>query len=108
MYSHTRSWECIVSIMTRLEAGHCRIPILLGGRGLDLLQNVETSSGANSCYYSMGTGRSCPGGGVKQPGCETDHLPAFSAEVENECSYTFTPPVCFRCMYGVSFTFTFC
>jgi hypothetical protein len=46
--------------------------------------------------------------GVKQPECETDHLPAFIAEVENECSYTFTHHVCLCDMCGVNYTFAFC
>jgi len=29
--------------------------------------------------------------GVKQPGCETDHLPPSSAGIKNVWSYTSTP-----------------
>jgi hypothetical protein len=34
--------------------------------------------------------------GVKQPGCEADHSPQWSAEVKNAWSYTSTPPVWIR------------
>jgi hypothetical protein len=36
--------------------------------------------------------------GVKQLGCEADHSPPSSAEVNNMWSYTSTPPVCLNGM----------
>jgi hypothetical protein len=32
--------------------------------------------------------------GIKRPGCEADHSPQTSAEVENAWIYTSTPPCC--------------
>ena len=45
--------------------------------------------------------------GVKQLGCDFNHVPTFSAEVKNEWSYASTPPVCLRGMYVGSFMLTF-
>jgi hypothetical protein len=36
--------------------------------------------------------------GLKQPGCEADHLPPSSADVKNVWCYTSTPPVCLHSM----------
>jgi hypothetical protein len=48
---------------------------------------------------------------VKQPGCEADHSPPFSAEVKNTWSYTSTPQYVFMawCLVKLrdNFTFTF-
>jgi hypothetical protein len=44
--------------------------------------------------------------GVKGPGCDTDHSPPSSAEVENEWSYTCTPPTCLCSVDRWNFTFT--
>lgn len=35
------------------------------------------------------------------PGCEADHSPPFTAKVEDESSYTSTPPLSLRGMYRV-------
>jgi len=51
---------------------------------------VQTGSGAHPASYPVGTGVSFPG--VKQPGCEADHSPPSSAEVQIEWSNTSTPP----------------
>jgi hypothetical protein len=42
------------------------------GKGISLLQNVQTGSGAHTATNSMGTGFSFPG--VKRPGPVVDHL----------------------------------
>jgi hypothetical protein len=39
--------------------------------------------------------------GVKQLGCEADHLPSSSAKVKNEWSYTSTPPYAFMAWCSV-------
>jgi hypothetical protein len=36
--------------------------------------------------------------GIKRPGCEADHSPPSSAQVENAWSYNSTPPIC---LHGV-------
>jgi len=43
--------------------------------------------------------------GINQSGREVKHSPASSAEVKNEWSYTFTPPVCSYGMDRENFTF---
>jgi len=48
--------------------------------------------------------------GVKQLGCEADHLPSSSAKVKNEWSYTSTPQYAFMawCLaQGQLYLFTF-
>jgi hypothetical protein len=51
---------------------------------------VQTGPGAHPASCTMGTG-SFPG--VKRSGRGADHPPPPSAEVENEWSYTSTPPL---------------
>jgi hypothetical protein len=50
---------------------------------------VQTGSGAHPASYPMGTGGSYPG--EKRVGHEVCHSP-HSAEINDVCSYTFTPP----------------
>jgi hypothetical protein len=44
---------------------------------------VQTGSGAHPASYTMGTGGPFPRGKAR-PGCEADHSPPSSAEVEYE------------------------
>jgi hypothetical protein len=44
---------------------------------------VQTGSGAHPASYTMGTGGPFPRAKVR-PGCDTDHSPPSSAEIENE------------------------
>jgi hypothetical protein len=44
---------------------------------------VQTGSGTHPASYPMGTGGPFPGGKAR-PGCDADHSPPSSAEVENE------------------------
>jgi hypothetical protein len=53
-------------------------------------------------FCTMGTGSFQ---GVKRPGRGADHPPPSSAEVENEWSYTSTPPLGHEACYRVNFTF---
>jgi hypothetical protein len=46
-----------------------------------LLHRVQIASGVHTASYPMGTGDSFPG--VKRPGKQADHSPAFSAEIKN-------------------------
>jgi hypothetical protein len=64
--------------------------------------HVQTGPGAHPSFCTMGTG-SFPG--VKQPGRGADHPLPSSAEVENEWSYTSTPPLGHEACYRVNFTF---
>jgi hypothetical protein len=43
--------------------------------------------------------------GVKQPGCEVDHLSPYRTEVKNEWSYTAAPPICLHGVDGKHFSF---
>jgi hypothetical protein len=56
--------------------------------GVRFFTHVQTGHGVHPTSCTMGTG-SFPG--VKRPGRGADHPPPFSAEVENEKSYTSTP-----------------
>jgi hypothetical protein len=58
--------------------------------GARLFAHVQTDPGAHPASCTMGTGY-FPG--VKRPGRGADHPPPPSAEVENEWSYTSTPPL---------------
>jgi hypothetical protein len=51
---------------------------------------IQTGPGSHPASCTMGIG-SFPG--VKRPGRGADHPPPSSAEVENEWSYTSTPPL---------------
>jgi hypothetical protein len=51
---------------------------------------VQTGSGAHPAYCTMGTGGPFPGGKAR-PGCDADHSPPSSAEVENEELYLLSP-----------------
>jgi hypothetical protein len=50
-------------------------------RTISLFHSVETGSGAQPA--SCPTGTDTLSLGIKRPGCEADHLPLSSAEVEN-------------------------
>jgi hypothetical protein len=52
--------------------------------------HVQTDPGAHLASCTMGTGSFL---GLKQPRRGADHPPPPSAEVENEYSYTSTPPL---------------
>jgi hypothetical protein len=58
--------------------------------GARFFAHVQTGPGAHPASCSMGTGYFL---GVQRPGRGADHPPPPSAEVENEHSYTSTPPV---------------
>jgi hypothetical protein len=54
---------------------------------------VQIGSGVHPTSYAMGTDSSFPG--VNRPGCEADHSPPASAEVNKMWIYTSTPPYAF-------------
>jgi hypothetical protein len=58
--------------------------------GARFFAHVQTGPGAHPASCTMGTG-SFPE--VKRPERGADHPPPPSAEVENESSYTATPPM---------------
>jgi hypothetical protein len=70
-----------------LRAGRSGDRIPVGARSF---AHVQTGPEAHSASCTVGTG-SFPG--VKRPGRGADHPPTSSAEVENEYSYTSTPPL---------------
>jgi hypothetical protein len=43
--------------------------------------------------------------GVEGPGCEANHTPSSHAEIKNEWSYNFTPPICLHGMNKENSTF---
>jgi hypothetical protein len=58
-------------------------------RGLSLLQNVQTCSGAHTVSYLMDAGGYCPE--IKWLGREVNQLNSLRAEIKNEWSYASTP-----------------
>jgi hypothetical protein len=76
-----------VGIATELRAGRSGDRIPMGARFFAL---VQTGPGALPASCIVGTG-SLPG--VKRSGRSANHLPSPSSEVENEYSYTPTPPL---------------
>jgi hypothetical protein len=68
------------------RAGRFRVRIPAGARDFIFYEAVQTDLAAHTPSYAMGTGA----------GREVDSSPAFRAEVKNERSYTFTPPMCLR------------
>jgi hypothetical protein len=48
--------DCVVDIESRVRAGRSGVRIPAGARDLFLLQNVQTASGANPAFCSLGTG----------------------------------------------------
>ena len=68
----------VVSIVTRLRVGRCRIQIPARTRDFTLLEIVQIISGSHPASHSMSTGST-------QPGREADHhSPAYTVEVNNE------------------------
>jgi len=61
---------------------------------------VTTGSEVRPISYFMGTWE------VNYMSIEGDHSQAFSAEVKNEWSSTFTPPICLQGTDRDNFTFT--
>jgi hypothetical protein len=57
------------------------------------LHSVQTDSGAGTVCFNLG--------GAKWQGCEADHSPPYSTEVENTWIYTHTPTYAFMA-YGLS------
>ena len=73
-------------------AGRSGVEIPLGARDFYLAHNVPTDFGAHPASYSVDTGFFSPGG-LKGLGREVNHSPTCSAEVKNESSYAYTPPL---------------
>jgi hypothetical protein len=58
---------------------------LIAGKDRDffsLHHYAQSGSGSHPASYSVGTKGSFPG--VKQPGCEADHITSSNAKVKNE------------------------
>jgi hypothetical protein len=68
MYYNIARWQSSVDIMSRLRAGGLRNrgSIPGSGKGLFILQNVQSGSGSHAASYSMGT----LGPGVKRLSCK--------------------------------------
>lgn len=64
---------------------HCNFAVPVAAR----LRIVQTTSGAYTAPYSMGTG-------VTWPGRDVDHPRSSSADVMNEWSYASTPSISFH------------
>jgi hypothetical protein len=64
---------------------------LVRERDFSILQNIQTSSEVHPASYSMGT--RVLSLGVKQLRHEVNQSLPFTAEVQNDLSYTSTPPV---------------
>lgn len=69
------------------------------------LRNIQTGCDAHPASYSVGIGGSFPES--KEPGCEIDHSPLFSAVVKNEWLSMSAPPVCLHDVHRNSFIIYF-
>lgn len=67
-----------------------------------LLHNVQNASGA-ALTFTVNEYRSSFLGVVRSER-DIDHLPSSSVKVKNECSYTFTPPICLHAVDRDKFT----
>jgi len=86
-----------VSIVARLWAGQSEVQFPIEARDFTPLRNVQTSSGANPAFPSVGT---VVLSGIKQPGQEADHPPSSSAKVKNEWKNKSTSPSAFVACTG--------
>ena len=86
-----------LDIVTGLRGGQLRNRGSIPGKDKGLLCSPELSGrlcGPRCLLY-----RWAPR--VKRPGCENCHMPPFSAEAENEWSYTFCPPYALMACAGM-------
>jgi hypothetical protein len=90
-YSKSRDSSVGMALGYGLDDRGSRVLFPEGGWEFSLHHRVQNGSGAHPASYTMGTRRSFLG--VKRPRREADHSPPSSAEVKNELSYTFTPPI---------------
>jgi hypothetical protein len=63
---------------------------------------VQTGSGANPASCTVGTGGPFPGA-KSRPGCEADHSPPSSVEIEYEGAISPLPPSAFMACSGTVF-----
>jgi hypothetical protein len=78
------SRDSAVGIETALGAGQPK-----GRSSNPALYFIQTSCGAHTACYPLGTGGFSPG--VNRSGREADHSPPTSAKVKKKCNYT-SPP----------------
>jgi hypothetical protein len=86
-----------ISIVIRLWAGQSEAQFPIGARDFTPFQNVQTSSGTNPAFPSVGTGVLS---GIKRPGQEADHPPSSSVKVKNEWKSNSTSPSDFMACAG--------
>ena len=113
VFVHSTFVKCVLWGAGTAQSG-CRLSCGLGSleshswQGQEIfffLQNIQTGSDAHPVSYSMGTGGSYPES--KEPGCEVDHSPLFSAAVKNEWLSMSAPPVCLHDVHRNCFIFIF-
>jgi hypothetical protein len=75
------TWFGSQGIVTTLWAGRSEVQFPIGARDFTPLKNVQTSSGANPAFSSVGTVVLY---GIKQPGHKADCPPSSSAKVKYE------------------------
>jgi hypothetical protein len=83
------SWALCFQILGYGLDDRCSVAGRSSEGNFALRHRFQTVSGAHTASCPMGTGASYPG--VKQLGCEADHSPPSSVEVENAWSYASTP-----------------
>jgi hypothetical protein len=86
-----------VNIVTRLWAGRSEVQFPIGARDFAPLKYVQTSSGTNLAFSSVGP---VVLSGIKQPHQEADHPPSCSAKVKNEQKKKSTSPSAFMACTG--------
>jgi hypothetical protein len=88
VYATSWVWAGQISLYSDwLWAGQSRDRIPVGAR---FFAHVQIGPGAHPASCTVGTGYFL---GVKRPERGADHTPPYSAKVENESSYTATPPL---------------
>jgi hypothetical protein len=107
--SKKRTDECLkktnqnhssVIIATRLADRGTGVRFSARVRYISFHHSVQTGSVAHTAFYSMGTG-ALPQD-VKRPGREAEHLPPYSADINNFCRYSSTPPYVFMAWCSVN------
>ena len=99
-YLSLRNWNSVGSRLGYKLHNWGITEFLSAARDSSLLQSVHACCWTHSASYSVGNAHFF--WGVKQPGCEANHFPPFSAEVRNVWSQTATCQMWHR----VNFTFT--
>jgi len=88
---YSRSADCTVSMVKKLQTGQSKIRIPKRARNCSVLQNFRYISWAHPISYSVSNGVLSPR--QQRPEKEVDCSPPSCSEIKNELSHTCTPPI---------------